>query len=328
MKIAVFSTHPFDRTFLLQANQSCGYELTFFEESLNQRTAILATGFAVISCFVTDTVDARVVEQLAELGVKLIALRSAGFNHVDMKAAHLHGLTVARVPAYSPYSVAEFAVGLILSLNRKIHHAFNRVREHNFLLDGLLGFDLHGKTVGIIGTGNIGAVFCRIMRGFGVRLVGYDVVENPLCVAEGLTYVSLDELYAHADIISLHCPLTPKTHHYIDATALAKMKTGVMLINTSRGGLIDTQALIAALKSAKIGALGLDVYEEEEGLFFHDLSTRIIQDDEFTRLQTFPNVLITAHQAFFTEDALTHIAETTLKNVADFQLGTLAETQL
>ena len=328
MKIAVFSSQPFDKRFLTLANQNYGYDLTFFEVELNPKTVALAKGFTVVVCFVTDQLNADVLHSLSEQGVKFIDLRSAGFNHVDMPAARQYGFTVARVPAYSPYAVAEFAVGLILSLNRKIHRAYERVREHNFALEGLMGFDLHGKTVGIIGTGKIGEVFCRIMHGFGVKLLGYDPVKNPNCQKIGLRYVSLDELYSQSDIISLHCPLTKETHHLINAAALEKMKTGVMLINTGRGGLTDAKALIAALKSGKLGALGIDVYEEEEGLFFHDLSSEIIQDDTFVRLQTFPNVLITGHQAFFTLEALTHIAETTLKNIQDFERGNLKETLL
>lgn len=322
-KTAIFSAQSFDKAFLTNANQNYQYDLTFFESSLNLQTVILADGFIVVSCFVTDKLDAAVLRKLAEQGTQFIALRSAGFNHVDLAAARQYGLTVARVPAYSPYAVAEFAVGLILSSNRKIHRAYNRVREHNFSLEGLLGFDLHGKTVGVIGTGKVGEVFCRIMQGFGAKLLGHDPVKNVHCIETGLTYVDLDTLYGQSNIISLHCPLTPNTHHLIDAFALEKMKTGVMLINTGRGGLIDTKALISALKMGKIGALGIDVYEEEEGLFFHDLSMQIIQDDVFARLQTFPNVLITSHQAFFTKEALTHIAETTLKNIQQFEQGEL-----
>ena len=328
MKIAIFSSHSFDKDFLTQENQNYGYDLIFFDASLNSQTAALAKGMTVVSCFVTDTLNAVVLEILSNQGTKLIALRSAGFNHVDLAAARRLGLTVVRVPAYSPYAIAEFAVGLILSLNRKIHRAYNRVREHNFSLDGLLGFDLHGKTIGIIGTGKIGEVFCRIMHGFGVNLLGYDPVENPNCLTMGLTYTTLDHLYHQADIISLHCPLNQNTRHLIDATALEKMKTGVMLINTGRGGLVDSPALISALKKGKIGALGIDVYEEEEGLFFHDLSTEIIQDDIFARLQTFPNVLITGHQAFFTQEALTHIAATTLQNIKAFEQGKQIQNQV
>lgn len=326
MKIAVFSSQSFDKHFLEQANQNYGYELTFFDVSLSSKTVALANGFPVVSCFVTDQLDSEILHTLSEQGAKLIALRSAGFNHVDLAAARRYGLTVARVPAYSPYAVAEFAVGLILALNRKIHRAYHRVREHNFSLDGLLGFDIHEKTVGVIGTGKIGEVFCKIMQGFGVKLLGHDPVENRQCRKLGLVYTHLADLYAQSDIISLHCPLTPDTHHLIDKAALEKMKVGVMLINTGRGGLVDSKALIAGLKTGKIGALGIDVYEEEEGLFFHDLSAAIIQDDVFIRLQTFLNVLITGHQAFFTAEALTHIAATTLKNVQEFQRNELGDT--
>lgn len=326
MKTAIFSTCDFDKKFLSSANQPYGYEFTFFEASLNEQTVGLAKGFSAVSCFVTDKLNAEVLRLLSQQGIKFIALRSAGFNNIDMKAAHQHGITVARVPAYSPHAVAEFAVGLILSLNRKIHRAYNRIREHNFSLEGLLGFDLYGKTVGIIGTGKIGSVFSQIMRGFGVTLLGHDPIENPICLENGLKYISLEELYRQSDIISLHCPLTENTRHLINNAALEKMKKGVMLINTGRGALVDTKALITALKTGKIGALAIDVYEEEEGLFFHDLSTEIIQDDVFSRLQTFPNVLITGHQAFFTQEALTRIAETTLKNIWQFEHGSLNET--
>lgn len=326
MKIAFFSTQSFDKEFLSAANQQHGYELVFLETNLTLQTVTLAQGFIVVSCFVTDKLDAEILRILSAQGTRFITLRSAGFNHVDIAAAHQYGLKVARVPAYSPYAVAEFSVGLILSLNRKIYRAYNRVREHNFSLEGLLGFDLHNKTVGVIGTGKIGQIFCQIMHGFGVKLLGYDLVENSACMKLGLEYTNLDSLYKKSDIISLHCPLTEKTHHLINADALEKMKPGVMLVNTGRGGLIDSKALITALKTKKIGALGIDVYEEEEGLFFQDLSSAIIQDDVFTRLQSFPNVLITGHQAFFTIEALTHIAETTLNNVKKFENDCLSET--
>lgn len=328
MKIAIFSTHTFDKKFLTLANQQYHYDLNFFEANLNEKTAGLAKGFTAASCFVTDILNTRALQLLSEQGIRLITLRCAGFNNVDLKAAKQYGITITRVPAYSPYAVAEFAVGLILSLNRKIHQAYNRVREHNFSLEGLLGFDLHGKTVGVIGTGKIGAVFCKIMRGFDLEVLGFDPIQNLACIENGLKYVPLEELYRRSDIISLHCPLTSNTHHLIDHAALAKMKTGVMLINTGRGGLVDTKALITALKTGKIGALGIDVYEEEENLFFQDLSTEIIQDDVFARLQTFPNVLITGHQAFFTVEALNHIAETTLKNIWQFEHGGLTDTLL
>jgi D-lactate dehydrogenase len=250
--------------------------------------------------------------------VRLLALRSAGFNHVDLQAAQRLGLAVGRVPAYSPEAVAEHAVALILTLNRNIHRAYNRVREGNFSLDGLLGFDLHGRSVGIIGTGQIGTAFARIMRGFGCRLLAHDPQENAECVALGVAYRPLDALLADSDIVSLHCPLIPATRHLLDGERLARMKHGAMLINTSRGAILDTAAVIRALKSGQLGHLALDVYEEEEKLFFEDLSGTVIADDVFARLLTFPNVLITGHQGFFTEQAMRAIAETTLANVARF----------
>jgi D-lactate dehydrogenase len=251
----------------------------------------------------------------------LIALRSAGFNHVDLRRAMDLGICVARVPAYSPYAVAEHAVALILALNRRLPRAIARVRDGNFTLDGLAGFDLHGRTVGIVGTGKIGTVFARIMNGFGCRLLAVDQSPNPECAALGVDYVDRGTLFTHADIISLHCPLTPDTRHIIDAPAIAAMKPGVMIVNTGRGALVDTAAAISGLKSGQIGYLGLDVYEEEEALFFEDHSGQIIQDDAFMRLLSFPNVVVTAHQAFFTEDALRNIAETTLANIAAFDTG-------
>ncbi|MES2571525.1 MAG: 2-hydroxyacid dehydrogenase, partial [Verrucomicrobiota bacterium] len=261
------------------------------------------------------------VAALAASGVRLIALRCAGFNNVDLAAAKKHGLTVVRVPAYSPYAVAEHAVALILALNRKIYRAYNRVREGNFSLDGLLGFDLHGRTVGLIGTGKIGAVFARIMSGFGCRLLAFDPFENKECLELGVRYEPFETLLAQSDIISLHCPLTPQNHHLINGAAMERMKNGVMLINTSRGALIDTADVIEALKNGRVGALGLDVYEEENELFFEDLSGHVLQDDVFTRLLTFPNVLITGHQAFFTQEALEGIATTTIGNITAFEKG-------
>ncbi|HIK10470.1 MAG TPA: 2-hydroxyacid dehydrogenase [Oscillatoriaceae cyanobacterium M33_DOE_052] len=321
MKVAVFSTKSYDRQFLEAANATYGHELVFFEPRLTADTAPLAVGFEAICAFVNDHLDALAIATLAQVGVRLIALRSAGFNHVDLVAARSHGMTIVRVPAYSPYAVAEHTVGLILSLNRNIHRAYNRVREGNFALDGLLGFDLYGRTVGIVGTGKIGALVAGILRGFGCRLLAYDLAPNPDCVAIGVEYVPLPDLFGASDIITLHCPLLPSTHHIINEVSLGLMKVGVMLINTSRGALIDTQAAIAALKSGKIGYLGLDVYEQEEELFFENLSDRVITDDVFQRLLTFPNVLITGHQAFFTANALQNIAETTLGNISDFEQG-------
>ena len=321
MKIAMFSTKSYDVTYFDRANRDLGHELTYFEPRLLESTATLADGFPAVCAFVNDRLSAPVLEQLAAGGTRLIALRSAGFNHVDLSAADALGLTVARVPAYSPHAVAEHAVAMILSLNRRLVRAHNRVREANFSLEGLLGFDLHGKTVGIVGTGTIGRIFAGIMRGFGCRVLAYDPFPNPEVEAFG-AYVPLATLFSESDVVSLHCPLTPETHHLIDADAVERMKPGVMVVNTSRGALVDTLAVIEGLKSGRIGHLGLDVYEEEENLFFQDLSDRVIQDDVFSRLLTFPNVLITGHQAFFTAEAVTAIAETTLANVTAFERGT------
>ncbi len=317
MKIANFSTLKFERDYLTQANEKFQFELEFLEISLSAQTAELARNYRAITCFVNDQVDKSVIDLLSQGSTELIITRSAGFNHINVDYARKKNIAVARVPDYSPYAVAEFAVTLILALNRKIHRAYNRTREHNFSLDGLMGFDLHGKTVGIIGTGKIGCVFAEIMRGFGCEVIAYDPYENEAFKKTGGKYVDLNALYAHSDIISLHCPLNAATHHLINAKALDKMKSGVMLINTGRGAIMDSVALIQSLKSGKIGYLGLDVYEEEH-LFFHDVSNEIIQDDVLTRLQTFPNVLITGHQAFFTVEAVKNIAETTLKNIRAF----------
>jgi D-lactate dehydrogenase len=259
--------------------------------------------------------------KLAEAGVKLVTLRSTGFNNVNVDAAHRLGITVMRVANYSPWAVAEFAVALLQTVNRKIHRAYNRTRENNFLLDGLQGRDLHGKTIGVVGTGRIGMIFGKIMKGFDSRLIGYDVAQNPDCVALGMEYLPLDEVLAQSDVISLHVPLLASTRYMINAGTLAKMKRGVILINTSRGALIDTGALIEALKSGQVGAVGLDVYEEEDGLFFRDRSDQIITDDVFTLLVSFPNVLVTGHQAFFTCEALSEIADTTIRNLTDFESG-------
>lgn len=319
MQVAIFSTKPYDRRFLDAANETAGHKLTYFEARLASETCNLAAGSDAVCAFVNDTLDRRVLKLLASSGVKLVALRAAGFNNVDLEAAKYFGITVARVPAYSPHAVAEHTLALILTLNRKTHRAYNRVREGNFSLEGLLGFDLVGKTVGVVGTGKIGAVACRILSGFGCRVIASDVQENPDCVAMGVTYVPMDELLMSSDIVTIHCPLTPETRHLIDDRALGRMKRGMMLINTSRGAIIDTQAVLRGLKSGVIGALGLDVYEEEADLFFEDLSSRFIDDDVFARLLTFPNVLITGHQAFFTKEALTKIAQTTIANISSFE---------
>lgn len=320
MRIAVFSSKPYDRTFLDRANQSHAHELVYLAPRLTAETVALAQGFDGVCAFVNDRLDADVLQTLHAGGVRLVALRSAGFNNVDLPAAERLGITVARVPAYSPHAVAEHAVALLLSLNRMTFRAYNRVREGNFSLDGLLGFDLYGKTVGVVGTGTIGLIFAQIMRGFGCRVLAYDPF--PSAQAQGVVeYVTLDQLFAASDVVSLHCPLTPETDHLIDADAIARMKDGVVLINTGRGRVVDTRAVIEGLKSGKIGRLGLDVYEEEEQLFFQDLSQTMIGDDTFMRLTTFPNVLITGHQAFFTGEALTNIAETTLANITAFERG-------
>ncbi len=320
MKVAVFSTQPHDRRYLDAANRD-GFELRYFEPRLSEATVRLAEGFDAVCVFVHDELAAPVCRTLAHMGVRWVVLRCAGFNNVDVLAAHEAGLVVARVPAYSPHAVAEHTVGLILTLSRKFHRAWARVREQNFRLDGLLGFELHGRVVGIVGTGRIGTVVAQILAGFGCRLLACDPYPNDTCRTLGVEYVELPALLEQSEIITLHCPLTPQSHHLIDAQAFERMRDGVVLINTSRGGLIDTRAAITALKRGKLGALGLDVYEEEADLFYSDLSDRVIQDDVFARLLTFPNVLITAHQAFFTHEALTHIAETTIANLSALARG-------
>lgn len=316
MHVAVFSTKPYDRAFLSAANRG-RHELAFLEPKLDASTLPLVAGAAAVCLFVHDHADAAVIAELSRSGVRGIALRCAGYNNVDLVAAARCGLPVVRVPAYSPHGVAEHAVALLLTLNRRVHRAYNRVREGNFALEGLMGFDLHGKTVGIVGTGRIGQCFAQIMAGFGCKLIANDVIENAALRALGATYRPLERLFAESDIISLHCPLTPATHHVINAAALAQMRDGVFLINTSRGPLIDTGAVIDALKSGRLGALAIDVYEEEEGLFYEDLSNRILADDQLARLLVFPNVLVTGHQAFFTREAMAAIAETTIANLED-----------
>jgi D-lactate dehydrogenase len=329
MKIAVFSTKNYDRDSLTVANSAHNHELCFFETQLDEHTAPLAKGIPVVCPFVNDVVNTAVLNILADQGTRLLALRSAGFNNVDLPVAAELGIAVVRVPAYSPYAVAEHTVALVLMLNRKLYRAYNRVRDDNFSLEGLLGFDLHGSTIGIIGTGKIGMVFAQIMHGFGCSLLGYDKFPNPKFEGIGAaSYVDLPELLAKSDVISLHCPLTPENHYLIGAGAIAQMKPGVMLINTSRGGLVDTEAVIAGIKSAQIGYLGIDVYEQEADLFSEDLSGTIIQDDNFQLLKSFPNVVVTAHQAFFTRNALQGIAETTLANVAEFEQGQSLTNQL
>lgn len=316
MIVAIFDTHRFDRAALEKENARTGHDLRFFSARLEEKTAKLAAGCQAVCVFVNDVLDRPTLTILHEGGVRLIALRCAGFNQVDLIAAKELGLTVARVPEYSPYAVAEHAVALLQTLNRKIHRAYNRVRESNFSLDGLVGFDLHGKTVGVVGTGKIGAVFANIMTGFGCRVLAYDVFPR---TDLPVTYVPAAQLLAESDIISLHVPLLPETHHFIKAETLATMKRGVFIINTSRGALIEAQSLLDALKSGQVGGAALDVYEEEAGVFFHDHSGKVLQDDVLARLISLPNVLITSHQAFLTHEALANIAHTTLESVFAFE---------
>ena len=318
MKMAVFSTKKWVRDSFDAANPEFGFQFTYYEPRLGPDTAKLAADHDAVCAFVNDDISAAVLDELLGYGIKLVAMRCAGFNNVDIKRAAELGIIVVRVPAYSPYAVAEHALGMILALNRRFHRSYTRVRDGNFALDGLLGFDVYGKTVGIIGTGKIGQVFATLLSGFGTRVLAYDKFQNDQWAADaGVTYAPLDQLYRESDIISLHCPLTHETYHLINKYAIETMKPGVMLINTSRGPLIDTDAVIDGMKNHKVGYLGLDVYEEESELFFEDLSGEVIQDDTFVRLQTFPNVLITAHQAFFTKEAVDNIAMTTLQNIRD-----------
>ena len=321
MDVAVFSAKPYDKRFLDAANAADAgrHRLTYLEARLSRATAVLAGGAGAACLFVNDQANEAVLDEFARAGLRLLALRSAGFNNVDLAAARRLGLAVARVPAYSPDAVAEHTVAMILSLNRSIHRAYARVREGNFALDGLLGFDMKGRVVGVVGTGRIGAAVTKIMLGFGCRVLAHDPFPSPDCSAMGVPYVALGELLAASDIVTLHCPLTPQSRHLIDAEAIRRMKRGAMLVNTGRGALVDTRAVVEGLKSGAIGHLGLDVYEEEGDLFFQDLSGQVIQDDVFARLLTFPNVLVTGHQAFFTAEALTAIAETTIGNITAFE---------
>ena len=325
MIVAVFDTHRFDRAALEKENARVGHDLRFFRARLELKTAKLAAESEAICAFVNDVLDRPTLTALRELGVRLIALRSAGYNHVDLAAARDLGLTVTRVPDYSPYAVAEHAVALLLALNRKLHRAYNRVRESNFSLEGLVGFDLHGKTVGIVGTGKIGAVFAKIMAGFGCRLLAFDAFPR---TDLPVTYVTPDVLLAESDVISLHVPLLPETRHFLNATTIAQLKPGAFIINTSRGALIEAQALVDALKTGHIGGAALDVYEEEAGIFFHDLSGEVLQDDVLARLISLPNVLITSHQAFLTHEALANIAKSTLESISAFERGAVPESVL
>lgn len=316
MRIAFFSAKPYDIDAFTRANAAGSHVLEFHEDHLNARSAVLAGGAEAVCAFVNDRLDGETLRALAAQGVTLILLRSAGYNHVDLEAAAALSLPVASVPSYSPHAVAEHTMALILTLNRKTHRAWMRVREGNFALDGLLGFDLAGKTVGVVGTGQIGTILLRILHGFGCRLVAHDPYPNAECLALGVDYVPLDALFEAADILTLQCPLTPATFHMVNDASIARMKPGVMVVNTSRGAVIDTSAAIRGLKAGQIGSLGLDVYEEEADLFFDDSSNRFIPDDVFARLLTFPNVLITGHQGFFTAEALGAIARTTLANAS------------
>lgn len=326
MLITMFSSKPYDRLFFAPA--AAPHEILYLEPHLTEKTVGLAAGSEVVCCFVNDVLSEPVLRQLKELGVRLVAMRCAGYNNVDLPAAKQLGLPVCRVPEYSPHAVAEHAVGLILALNRNIHRAHNRIREHDYSLNGLMGFDLYGKTVGVIGAGRIGRAFIDIMLGFGCEVLVHDVDVVDPALALRVRYTALAELWPACDIISLHCPLTPATHHLIDGEALAQMKQGVMLINTSRGGLVDTPAVIRGLKNGQVGYLGLDVYEEEADLFFEDLSNQVVQDDVFARLTTFPNVIVTGHQAFFTREALAKIAQVTLANINAFAAGAIHDMTL
>ena len=317
MKIAFFSTKSYDREFFNRHNQK--HEIIYHEVPLSPQTVQLAAGTQAVCVFVNDELSEHVIGELARLGIRLIALRCAGFNNVNLAAARTHGIPVVRVPGYSPHSVAEHAVALILTLNRKTHKAYNRIREGNFSIETLTGFDLFGKTVGVVGTGNIGRAFCEIMLGFGCRVLAFDLIANRDLEQKGVQYLPLVDVLDQSDIVSLHCPLTALTHHLINHDTLNMMKHGAMLINTGRGALIDAGAAIGALKSGRLMYLGIDVYEQEEKLFFNDLSGEVIQDDLIMRLISFPNVLITAHQGFFTREALTQIASTTIQNLNDFE---------
>lgn len=319
MDVAVFNTKSYDRRFLDAANAGGRHTLHFLEPHLSADTAVLASGHSAVCVFVNDRLDADVLKRLSGVGVSLVALRCAGFNNVDLAVAKDLGIKVARVPAYSPHAVAEHTLALVLALNRRIHRAHNRVREGNFALDGLIGFDLNGKTAGVVGTGKIGAIVAKLLTCFGCTVLAHDAYENEELKTLGVRYASVEELFAASDLISFHCPLTPETYHLVGPDSVPRLKPGVMLVNTSRGAVFDSAAVLEGLKSGRIGALALDVYEEEGDFFFEDLSDRPIGDDIFARLLTFPNVLITGHQAFLTEEALRAIAETTIANISAFE---------
>lgn len=318
IRLAVFSSKKWVTDSFTTMNDSYNYEITFYESRLWKKSTPLTKGYDAVCAFVNDEVGADVLTDLKENGVKLVAMRAAGYNNVDVAKAKELGIGVVRVPAYSPFATAEYAVGLLMALNRKYHKAYSRVRDGNFSLDGLLGFDINGKTVGVIGTGKIGQIFAQIMQGFNCKVLAYDKFPNKKLETDTFKYVELEELYKQSDIISLHCPLTYETFHMINEMAILTMKPGVTIINTSRGKLVDSNAVIEGLKSGRVGHLGLDVYEEEEKLFFEDLSGTVIHDDKFVRLQTFPNVMISSHQAFFTKEAIENIADTTFQNIEEF----------
>lgn len=328
MKVAIFGTQFYEREYFNKYNLGNKHELVFFEESLNEETTDLAKGFTAVCIFVTDTINKICIQKLAKLGIKLIDLRSAGYNNVDIESAKKNNIKVLRVPAYSPQAVAEQTIALILTLNRKTHKAYNQVRENNFSLQNLMGFNLFGKTIGIVGTGKIGRAFCNIMLGFGCKIIAFDVKENDEMKQKGVQYKSFEKLLSESDIISIHCPLTPKTNHLFNKKAFDKIKKGVMIINTSRGAIIHSENAISALKNEQIGYLGIDVYENEVNLFFKDHSQSIIQDDIFERLLTFHNVLITPHQAFYTQEAVTEITKITLKNFTDFEENKALENEV
>lgn len=316
IKIAVFSSKHYDREHLEMANKQFGYDIEYYEHKLSCKTAVTAKGFDAACIFVNDEADKRALNELAALGVKILALRCAGFDNVDLVEAEKLGITVVRVPAYSPEAVAEHAVALMMTLNRRTHKAYQRTRDANFSLDGLTGFNMHNRTAGVIGTGKIGQAAIRILKGFGMNILAYDPYPTDLVVELGANYVVLDELYAKSDVITLHCPMTPENYHLLNADSFSKMKDGVMIINTSRGALLDAASAIDALKQSKIGALGMDVYENERDLFFEDKSNDVIQDDVFRRLSACHNVLFTGHQAFLTQEALLNISDTTLSNIS------------
>lgn len=328
MKLAIYSTKQYDRKYFEQVNHEYGFDIEFFDFLLTEKTAKTAKGYDGVCLFVNDIGNRAVLEELKNEGVKFIALRCAGFNNIDLEAAKELDMPVVRVPAYSPEAVAEHAIGMMMCLNRRIHRAYQRTRDANFSLEGLTGFTMHGKTAGVIGTGKIGIATLRILKGFGLRLLAFDPYPSQAALDIGVEYVPLSTLFEQSDIISLHCPLTPENYHLINSSAFAQMKDGVMIINTSRGGLIDSQAAIDALKHQKIGALGMDVYENERDLFFEDKSNDVIQDDVFRRLSACHNVLFTGHQAFLTAEALTSIAQTTLENLRALDNGEPCVNQL